>query len=430
MKVLHLNTDDVKGGAARAAYRLHRGLLGLGCDSRMLVLHRHGDDATVQRFVPPKTLAARLRRLLRAVQIWGGFARYRRSHPAGYELFSDDRTPYGPDLARRLPAGAVVHLHWITGFVDYRGFFPTVPRRSPVVWTLHDMNAFTGGCHYDMGCGRYDHGCGRCPQLGSGRENDLSRRIWERKRELFRRLAPDRLHLVAPSRWMADEIGRSALLGRFPVTITPYGVDTETFAPRGRRESRRALDLPGDARIVLFLAASTANPRKGFALLRQAMPALAETFEDLFVLSAGSGHPALEVGVPHLHLGNIEDDRRLSQVYSAADVFVIPSLQDNLPNTVLEAMACGTPVAGFAVGGIPDMVRPGVTGRLAEPEDPASLAEAIAALLWDPAEREEMGAACRRVVLDEYTLELQARRCSELYRQVAAAPPGRSTNRS
>jgi glycosyltransferase involved in cell wall biosynthesis len=417
MKILHLNTYDLAGGAARAAHRLHNGLSCLGLDSSMFVSQVSSNDATVVTFEPTMGLWGRLCRRFRREQIEHSFARYRKSLPVGYESFRTDRSKYGADLVRQLPHCEVINLHWVINFVDYQAFFSAIPYKKPIVWTLHDMNPFTGGCHYDDGCGKYTDGCGACPQLGSNQVKDLSYRIWQRKREIFNHIPEGRLHLVSPSRWLAGETQRSALFGRFPVSVIPNGVDLDDFAPRDRFFARNVLGVPQNANVILFCADWVGNRRKGLSQLAQALGGLGKVNHP-FLISLGSGISPLDIPIPHLHLGPIHNDRFLSLVYSAADLFVISSLQDNLPNTVLEAMACGTPVIGFAVGGIPDMVRPGITGLLVPPCDVVSLRAAILGLVQDEKKRREMSANCRRIAVEEYSLELQARRYSELYKSL------------
>lgn len=414
MRVVHLSTSDKQGGAARGAYRIHTGLCESGHDSRMLVRYRKSDDPTVKRFEPPMDLLNRLRRRIRRECIQCAFNRYRESRPEGYELFSDDRSEYGDTLLDQIPPSDVVNLHWVAGFLDYESFFSSVPQRTPVVWRLSDMNAFTGGCHYDAGCDKYNAGCGACPQLGSADEEDLSRQIWERKHSIFERVEPDHVRFVAQSRWMKKEITNSTLLREFPVVLIPNGLDITAFAPRDQGVAREALGIPQIAKVALFVAQSVSNERKGFRLLGRAMADL-QRLSDVFLLSLGGGKPTIDASISQLHLGHVSNDRLLSLVYSAADLFVVPSLQDNLPNTVLESLACGTPVVGFDVGGIPDMVRPGVTGLLAPVGDVDALRDAIVELLRDPASRGEMSENCRRIAVEKYALEVQAQRYVELY---------------
>ncbi len=414
MRIVHINTYDTTGGAAQATYRVHKGLCRLGCDSLMLVAHKKSNDPSVITVLPRKDLASRLRWRIRERKIAGSFSRYQRTRPPGYEAFSDDRTIYASDLISQLPACDIVNLHWIAGFVDYQNFFPAVPKHVPIFWRLSDMNALTGGCHFDGGCGKHHSGCGACPQLGSEDTKDLSSQIWRRKEEAFRALHADRLHFIALNRWMADLVKKSPLFGKFQVTVVPNGVDTDVFAPRDSRVARHVLGIPQDASVLLFIADSVRNRRKGFAMLAQALTQL-EACRNLFLLSTGRGPVELETSIPHSHVGHVENRRLLSLVYSAADLCVVPSLQDNQPNTVLEAMACGTPVVGFDVGGIPEMVRPGISGALTGAGDVQGLCTAIIDLLSQPERRAQMGASCREIVMKEYPLEMQVRRYLELY---------------
>lgn len=416
LKVVHLSRSDSSGGAARAAHRLHSGLRRLGVDSSMLVEERKTDDPHVHRFRPPADLLNRVRRRVRRSAIAADSARYP-NRPPSLDWFSDDRTPYGGQVAAQIPACDVINLHWVAGFVDFEGFFPAVSRRGvPIVWRLADMNAFTGGCHYDDHSGKFTARCGACHQLGSTDPNDLSHQIWLRKYKALSPLPDDGLQLVGTSRWIAGEANRSSLMGRFPVTIIPNGLEVRDFAPRDRRFSRDFFDLPPEARIVLFAADSTSTVRKGLAELTEALQGMAGV-DNLLLISVGGGDPRV-TGVPHRHLGRIKDDRVLSLAYSAADVYVIASLQESFGQTVTESMACGTPVVGFASGGIVDMVRPGLTGELAPTKDVPALRQAIKNLLNDPDLRARMAENCRRIVLEEYSLEVQARAYRSLYESI------------
>jgi glycosyltransferase involved in cell wall biosynthesis len=422
LKVVHINTFDTTGGAALATYRLHKGLCRMGVDSSMLVAHRASKDPTVIEFAPSRGFVQRFLYRLTENRIHKSRSRYIPTRPRGLEKFSDDRTPYGSDLPRHLPPCDVINLHWISGFLDYREFFACAPRNVPIFWRLSDMNPLTGGCHFDDGCGRYNIGCGSCPQLGSTDSKDLSHQVWQRKLEALRTLEPERLHIIPLNHWMAETVRKSPLLGRFPMTMIPNGVDTTVFAPRDTRVARDLFGVPPNARVALFGADVVNNRRKGFQLLMKALDGLPG---DIFLLSVGQNAPQIETAVPHLHLGHIADDRLLSLAYNAADVYVIPSLQDNQPNTVLEAMACGTPVIGFDAGGIPDMVRPGKTGLLVPVGDIDALRKAIIELLQYTETRREMASNCRRIVMEEYTRELQVSRYAELY---GASLSGRSSS--
>jgi glycosyltransferase involved in cell wall biosynthesis len=425
MRVLHLSTSDAGGGAARAAHRLHTGLRRLGVESSMLVLRRTSGDPTSHKVAFHPDLVTKLRRRRRKGQIERDFAPYKPTLPAGFEWFSDDRSEAGYDLWRDVAARGpwdVINLHWVGGLVDHELFFPKLPPGVPLVWRMADMGPLTGGCHYDNGCARFHNMCGACPVLGSRGDDDLSRQSWKRRHAALSHLTSDRMTLVGTSRWIAAESRNSSLLSRFPVKVIPNGLDTDAFAPRDKRFARDTLGVPADARVVLFVAEATDIKRKGFAYLADALERLQGT-PNLFLLSVGEREPALPdcPTLPRLHLGRINYDRMLSVAYSAADVFVIPSLQESFGQTVTESMACGTPVVGFDTGGIPDMVRPGLTGALAPIGDSVALAAAIARLLAEPAATAKLGEHCRQVALDEYSLHLQASRYLDLYRTLAPA---------
>jgi glycosyltransferase involved in cell wall biosynthesis len=223
--------------------------------------------------------------------------------------------------------------------------------------------------------------------------------------------------VVTPSRWLQEERKRSSLFSRFPGSVIPNGVDTDVFAPRDRQAARDVFGVPLDARVALFLADGVHLPRKGFRILAEALSKIGPG-QKLFLLSLGKGTPPVSDTFPRLHLAPVHNDRILSYAYSAADVFIAPSLEDNLPNTILESFACGTPVIASDVGGIPEAVRPGITGLLVKPGDPASLASAILDLLSNDQKRLEMSLACRKLAVEEYSLHLQAQRYSSLYHQM------------
>jgi glycosyltransferase involved in cell wall biosynthesis len=416
VRILHISTEDISGGAARAASRLHAGLLRLGHESKMLVAQRTSDDATV---VTIDRAATPYRSLVRAkdrYEIRQSMKSYMGTRPAGLDRFSEDRSEYAVDLRDGIPDADVVNLHWVAGFIDYLEFFKCHGKRVPLVWTLHDMNVFTGGCHYDEDCGKFAASCGACPQLGSRDWHDLSREVWLRKTKAFRR-ATGNLHIVADSEWLAGEASRSSLLGRIPITAIHYGLNTEIFAPRNKLHARGALSIPVDASVIMFAAELMTIRRKGLGTLVEAMHGMAAQ-KNLMLLSVGRRMPELPAAIPHLHFGHVDSDFFLSILYSAADLFVIPSVQEAFGQTALEAMACGTPVVGARVGGIPEIVRDGVTGLLVPALSPGELGDAILRLLKDPEKRTAMSANCRSLVLENHTLEAQARRYERLYHEI------------
>jgi glycosyltransferase involved in cell wall biosynthesis len=384
----------------------------------MLVAERLTHDEDVLAVVRRRTLNGRLRRRLRSEIIARQFARYSRARPAHLDIFSDDRAIEIDALFETINWSGVYHLHWVNGLLDYSSFFRSIPDNVPLVWTLHDMNPFTGGCHYTAGCDRFASGCGACPALGSVDNFDLSAAIFRRKRTAYDRLQPERVRVVTPSQWLCREASRSALFRRFEITTIPYGLDIEVFRPRRRAIAREVFGIPQEMRIVMFGAQPLDNHRKGLDLLIAALDGL-NVDGKIGLVSVGGGPVSLFKG-RHFPVGELKSERLMSFAYSTADVFVCPSREDNLPNILLEAMACGTPAVAFGVGGIPDIVRPGATGFLATAGDVRSLRDAIAVILNDDEKRQAMSRESRRIALREYRLELQAERYCDVYQQLLA----------
>lgn len=412
MRPLLINSEDLRGGAARAAYRLHLALRGIDVDARMLVQVKHGDALSV---LGPENAWQLLTAPLRpAVDLFPLLAYRRRGRETFYPGWLPDR------MVRRASALApdLVHLHWITGAaVNVRSLRKFA---RPLVWTLHDMWAFTGGCHYDDGCGRYASGCGNCPVLASTHKYDLSRLGWRRKRKAYRGLP---LHVVTPSRWLGELARNSPLLDGFPVTVIPNAIDTEIFRPLPKAMARELLGLPKDRHIVLFAALrATSETRKGYRFLEEALrilaiqPLAARTTAVVLGASAPTERP--DFGIDSRFLGTLTDDLSLALAYSAADVFVAPSVQENLSNTVMEALACGTPAVAFRVGGMPDMIEHQKNGYLAQPFDVADLARGMAWVLEDNDRRNALSAHARDKVLAEFESQKIARRHLAIYEQV------------
>ena len=402
MKIVHLSTTDSSGGASRAMYRLHQGLLQQQIISQIFCLHKQSGDKDVVQFNPSRTVWSRAkrnlwqRRLSKQMKSW-------QDRPQGGELFLPDRTLYRDELMKKLPEADIYHLHWVSRFVDIPTFFGRV--NKPVVWTFHDMNPFTGGCHYDEGCGKYANGCGACPQLGSDDLNDLSKTVFERKKAALENLSPERFRAVGDSCWIAAEARKSGIFEGKQVDTIHYGLDHNLFKPMDKQSIRTLLEIPAGRPVILFGAPGMQNRRKGFRELMEAVEIVRKKIPDLYLLTFGGGNLPNDFGADHLHLGHISNDRYLAMVYNAADVFVIPSLQEAFGQTCLEAMACGVPCAGFDTGGIPDMIKPGKTGYLAETGNPESLAAAITKTLE---ENKELGKNARKMVEARFTLKHQA----------------------
>jgi len=413
MRVVHVNTI-LNGGAARAALGLHEGLSREGIDSHLITRSiAVKKDANIHTIKPNSRFVDRVKRRLREAWIKHQFSAYDDSKAADLEIFSDDRSEYGDEIVQQLPSCDIINLHWVPKLIDYSSFFKSVD--TPIVWTLHDMNAFTGGCHYTDGCRHFYDSCGACPQLGSTQERDLSRAIWHRKYDALSKMADGRLHIVTASKWLKKEVCASSLLKNRPVTVIPYGIDTATYSPCDSGEFRSALNIPDGAKVVLFVA-DFYNRRKGVVPFLEALQSFSLP-EEMFFISVGSGYSGRPLA-NHIHLGRIDSDVLMSVVYSISDILVTPTLEDNLPLTVLESMACGTPVVGFNLGGLPDMVRSGQTGQLVETANMKQLCEAMIALAKDSKAIKHMSLQCREVAVSEYDMGLQANRYASLYQSM------------
>ena len=412
VRILVVSTS-LEGGAGGAATRLWQGLTRRGLDCRAVVDREPAEGDGVVRY--PRS---RLDRFLRGRLDRLPLRSYPDREPT---LFSAPWLPSGVHRFLRTFEPDLVNLHWIVG-----GFVPvqSVPAIGcPLVWTLHDMWPLTGGCHFSGSCERYVERCGACPRLGSEREQDLSRRVWSRKTRAWRRME---VTIVAPSTWLADCARRSSLFRGRRVEVIPYGIDLETFRPVDRAAARELLRLSTDRQIILF-GAWEDSERKGRAQLVAALERLAARgYRDrLQLVVYGFPMPDESVaGIPVRALGRIHDPWTLAAAASAADVFVLPSLADNLPLTVIEAMACGTPCVGFRTGGVPDLIEHERTGWLAEPFEPDSLAEGLAWVLDDAERAAELGRSARAKAEREYDQGLQARRYHELFLEVLEGTRG------
>ena len=406
MKILHLSTFDNFGGAARSAYRVHQALLQAEVDSRMLVQVKTGDDTTV---CGPASKAARGIGYIRPYMDQLPLHFYPKRTET---VFHPAWLPFSGVLQRINRCDPdVVHLHWIAG--GFLRIEDLIRIRRPVVWTMHDMWTFTGGCHYDEECGKYRHCCQVCPQLGASKRWDMSARVFNRKLRIFGGLKD--LTAVGTSRWLSDAARGSSLLKDKRILNIPTPIDPTAFRPMEKLPARDMLGLPPDKKIVLVGAMDVLkNARKGFSELCRALGRIKAPEVELAVFGAVQPRAGAVFDLPAHFLGTLHDDLSLRVAYSAADVMVVPSLQENLSNIILESMACGTPVVAFRIGGNPDMIDHEHNGYLAEPFEPADLARGIDRLL-NPAAGNAISLNARRKVLDNFTPRRVAGQYLELY---------------
>jgi len=411
LRIAHISTHDLSGGAARAAYRLHEGLKSTGINSCMIV---QGKDSESSDVIGPTGFWAKGLGLSRSFLDRAPAFFY----PGRTERYWGVNWLPFPVLDNATLANAdIVHLHWFCS-----GYLPIYYLEKfdvPIVWTLHDMWAFTGGCHYAGDCKRYTEQCGACPQLGSNNTRDLSHNIWQRKKKHWSAL---NLTLVSPSQWLAD-CTESSLLSAYPVENIPYNIDSDLYKPLDQCSCRRTLGLPDDKKLILFGAVNaTSDQRKGFQLLYSAMRSLAsmsgpDQFE-LMIYGASQPVKSPDFGLPVHYYGKIHDDEMLAILFSAADVVVAPSREDNLPLVVMEALACGTPCVAFDVGGMPDMIDHGKNGYLARAYEVEDLTRGIGWILEDEARLQHLSKnACLRVQ-ESFTTDRVVRLYLDLYEKL------------
>ena len=409
LKVLQLNYSDINGGAARAAYRIHHSLRSSGIDSQMRVNVASSGDWTVQG---PNTKRAKAICLVRPQLVSPLRMLLRTSNPI---LHSPAALPSRWHEQINASNVDLVHLHWVQGEMLSVSSIPRI--RKPIVWTLHDMWAFSGAEHYTTDH-RWRDGYRRDNRPIHESGFDLNRWTWLRKRKHWRKP----LQIVCPSKWLAQCVSDSALMADWPVSVVPNPIDTDRWKPINQRLARQLLDLPQDCPLLLFGAIGGGNdPRKGIDLLFGALALLRNesSLQNLQIVVFGQLAPELpqQLGFPVHYTGHLHDDLSLCVLYSATDVFVIPSRQDNLPNTGLESHSCGTPVVAFNTGGMSDIIDDRVTGVLADPFEPASFASAIRWVLDDDSRRVAMGVAARERAERLWQPERVARLYADVYKR-------------
>ncbi|OJV16795.1 MAG: group 1 glycosyl transferase [Dyadobacter sp. 50-39] len=407
--VLQLSTFHWEGGAGVAAARLHQALLHAGVGSNLMV-------SQISR--PGPQTAAWADNTWKSRKAWGNFVLERLSflpHEKDKSVrFAFSPAAAGADISRHplVQQASIIHLHWINfGFLSMKSLESLFALGKPVVWTLHDMWTFTGGCHYNRGCERYLSHCCYCPYLKKPGEYDIAFAQFEQKQRIYQHA---NLTLVSPSRWLNGLVQKAALTTGKPSLTIPNCIDTRFFKPGARDEARSALGLPADKKLLLFAGANTQDPRKGFAYFQEAMrhPSLKEA--EVMILGKGKAENFTDMPVKAHFLGKISDASQMVQAYNAADMLIVPSLEDNLPNTIMEAMACGTPVVGFDTGGIPEMIGHMENGFIAAPKSAASLSEGILWVIEHNADG-SVSARAREKVLEHYSEEVVARQYSQLY---------------
>jgi len=425
MNVLILGTNDVRGGASIAAWRLHQGLKSIGVSSRMLVKHKYSSDDSVMELGGDSVPGG-----------YGSIASYvNETARAGKEntLFSIPLEAADVIEHPWVQQADFINVHWTTGFLDPLTLHRLSCLGKPVVWTMHDMRLFTGGCHYDGECGGFTSGCESCPQLTPALHR-LPPLALKLSAAAARHRPPT---IVTPSRWLARESKRSLALGQCRTEVIPYGIDLETFRPADKAEARRKLGLPDEALVLTFGALHMQEHRKGFDLMFAALKSVWSQLDEgqrstlkLTAYGEASEGLAAATGLPITSTGVADSPEKLVTLLSASDAILCPSRQDNLPNVVIEALACGTPVIGYNIGGMPDMVHSGTNGLLVEPLDSEPLALALMKVIGQPEVLQAWSIQARSGCEQDYPLHLQAERYRALFQELLHASAGYGSRNS
>lgn len=420
MKIAIVNKSDTQGGAAVAAMRLHNSLLANDVDTKVLVAEK-------QTAFPDVIQAD-----------WSQIARYK-----AFMRFATERLFFLPNEKNKnlrfafspanigmeihehplIQRSDIVHLHWFNqGFLSLKTLDKLLQLDKPIIWTLHDMWAFTGGCHYSGECTNYLRSCGQCHLLRKPVEQDLSQKLFEKKQQIFARAK--NLHFVACSNWLKQEALQSTLLKGFHIEHIPNPIHTGVFAPQDKRRTREKLGLDPDKPVLLFGAANIFEQRKGIKYLLQALKIIKQQGNykenELSVILFGKAEQSLteNVGFTIHNFQYIDSLEKIIDLYNASDVFIIPSLQDNLPNTLMEALSCGTPAVGFDTGGVAEMIDHQQNGYLAKTKNADDLASGILWVLQNNTDN-TLGKAARRKVEKQYSYDVVAPQFMELYQSVA-----------
>lgn len=409
MKILTVNFSDTVGGAARAAYRLHTALLKEGVSSQMLVQKKSTDDHTV--IGPLTRLQALLAILLPTIEtIPIGLYKNRAN-----TVFSTSWTPMS-NIVQRINAlnPDIVHLHWIGGGMMRIEHMAEI--KVPIVWSLHDNWAYTGGCHVKWKCERYKNHCGACPQLASQFNYDLSRWVYSRKQKSYSKIS--NLTLIGLSRWAMESAKESSLFKDKKLVNIPNPLNTETFKPYDKELARCLWNLPLTKKLVLFGAhKAISDQNKGFAQLIEALRSMKR--KDFELVIFGSGEPVNSCfhGFNTHYLGRLCDDISLTTLYNACDVTVVPSLQENLSYAIMESLSCGTPVVAFNTGGNNDLIEHRSNGYLANPFNTEDLAKGIDWVL-NLTNYDVISQSARKKIIQEFDSRQVVKKYIELYEEI------------
>lgn len=422
MKVVHLNTYEGNGGAGRACLRLNDALNMQGADSSVMVYFQFKDSNKTGTFSKgPFQKARAVFNILAERYLSKAFAKAVKT-PFSLQWFGKSIVNH-PSLK----SADIIHLHWVNhGFLSPKDLSELDELEKPIVWTFHDSNAFTGGCHVRYSCENYHKECGFCPLLKLSGKDDLSRKTWLRKKKAYSAL---NCHIVAPSNWMANSVKLSSLMGFREVTVIPNTIETSVFKPYVKAEAKKILKINPDKFVLMSGFMPSKNDKhKGTSYLIDALndlatrPGINKDNIELVIFGNKEKVEMPEFPFKTTFLGTISNDEHLAKCYSAADVFITASLEDNLPNTVMESLACATPVVAFKTGGIPDMVKHLENGYLAEYESSEDLATGMEWLYHDE-NAADIQKEARRTILTQFSEQVIAEKHLLLYQSLIDLQP-------
>lgn len=388
VKVVHISQTDLLGGAGISAYRMHHGLFESGVDSSLLVWQKVSQDDSITAIRTTNEESA-FTIAIRRVYIEKNRTNLSNTH---FSLSLE-----GLDLSKHplVLEADIIHLHWISSLLTPLIVGKILKMGKPVFWTLHDLNPFTGGCHFSAGCLEFENACETCPQLKEDPFH-LPAAVLQDKEALW---DLSRLTLICPSHWIEEQARNSKIFRNHPyITTLPYCIDTGRFRRRPQAEARGQLNMEVSRPVIMIAAENGNEKRKGFPSVLKALQRCCENDSFLAtrptILQVGRAHELLdELPIPTVNLGWVDSEERLALIFAASDFFLLPSSEDNLPNMALEAASCGLPVCGFAIGGMPDIVESGKTGFLVALDDTEALAEKILLLTLNEGKRAEMSSA-------------------------------------
>jgi glycosyltransferase involved in cell wall biosynthesis len=418
LKVVHINTYDGNGGAGRACLRLNNALLDQGVDSRVVVHYKFGKNPAVLTFNTTAFQKAYTAAIIVLERLWAKrLLKPMKRTPFSFTWFGRS-VIHHPDVK----AADVIHLHWVNhSFLNPAHLAELAKLNKPIVWTFHDSNAFTGGCHVRYTCDHFVRQCGYCPLLKKADADDASHKIWLQKHEAYQQL---KFSIIAPSSWMLNSVLMSSLMQDKPALQIPNTLETNIFKPTDKVQAKKQLGLPEDKFIFLTgfmpsrkdLHKGTSYLLESLELLKERMGVNAQQIE-LVVFGNRNAKDVPDFSFKTSFLGTINDDAKLAMCYAAADAFLIPSLEDNLPYTVMESLSCGTPVVAFTTGGIPDMVQHLQNGYLAEYRSAKSFADGMEWAInhGDPKALQQQS---RQTVIDNFAEPVIAQKHIQLYNQL------------